>query len=218
MLKETTDIWDLWPFGISVAAIKLSDNPNVRVWKPWDGQRTLHMGQVFDLLEELIYLHEQGYTLAAQNGTGFDWRLMAMLTNRGHRCADLSVHSFDPCFQVLCMKGFPVGLRAMADAWKLPDKEMNGEDAPFEEDVDKLIEYVTGDVVRLDEILKLGYKHYRLAWISKAGAFRSMPLHPHLGVWMQVGDCLKLPFVDQGWMTDPLTREDVVDWWRNNGT
>jgi hypothetical protein len=80
------DIWTMWPFGMSVAAVAYTDQPT-EVWHDWDTEAGLPTVAMFDslvcaFLAHLNRLHQDGYKLFAWNGTGFDWRLLASCARR----------------------------------------------------------------------------------------------------------------------------------------
>ncbi len=211
------DIWkDFWPFGISVGALKLSTQTAPILWYDINGGGTalswslLYTKRVVELLYSLYLM---GVKLFAHNGTGFDWQLLYRITEDS-RCIEMALKSYDPCFQVLCMTGFPVGLEALATANNVTHakKEMDGKSAPkewYEGNFSEVVTYVKGDVLRLEGVVESIVRQRGVYWETNTGSLRYL-LFPK--GFLTVEQCLALPQPDQSWMTNPIKREAVVKW------
>lgn len=213
-------IWEMWPFSISVGAVAYSNREDVTLWydKNEDGlpAPTWSYYSTTRFLYYLADLAAGGYKLFGWNSTGFDWQLLARLVPEHHdNIVELCKYSYDPCFQVLCQRGYPVGLNAAAKVLGLQEKELEGAKAPtlwtagLYKDV---LDYVTGDVLRLKGVVESIAKHRGLRWKTDKGvAFEQFKK------FHTVAECLQLPQADVSWMTEPIQREESIKWWRANG-
>lgn len=216
-----SDIWDIWPFGVSVGAVAYSEADDVSVWYDKIDDRFLPMWSTAYTESFLEWLATSRRRLFAWNGTGFDWQLLARLTGNYKLCVDLCLQSYDPCFQVFCMTGYPVGLSTAALALGLPEKEIEGWSAPIAwaaGDHQTVIEYVTGDVLRLRGIIQGIVNNYGLKWRPGKGGVRYLPFDQG---FLTVEQCLCLPLPDTSWMDRKpsahprLAREDFIQWWND---
>lgn len=75
----------------------------------------------------------QGYTILTHNGVGFDFDILAEESGMYDTCAEIAMQSVDTCLFVHCMKGYPVGLEAIAKGFGLQGKAdgMSGALAPL---------------------------------------------------------------------------------------
>jgi hypothetical protein len=203
---------------VAVAAIKLSDRDTPEVWfETVDGRPAPYWSEEFTIrfVLRLEQLDREGYTLVTWNGSGFDFRLLYQIT-RLATVKTMCWRSVDPCFQMLCMKGFPVGLEAAATTVGAKSKEENGISAPIlwhEGRYERVIRYVIGDVIRLETVIVNLCKEGGLKWRTRKGALRFQPFNALLSV--REGTWLPLP--DTSWMTpdpdrEPITRESTLSW------
>lgn len=232
------NIWDIWPFGVSVAAIKLSDREEPEVWYdaecstvhagefPWEWEVASRPSRCWserftrEFVDRLEQLDREGYALTTWNGTGFDFQLLYRMTLDPVLKAICWRH-IDPCFQMLCMRGFPVGLEAAAVEVGGRSKEENGISAPIlwaEGNYERVIRYVKGDVIRLETVVREVCKSGGLRWRTKAGALRFQPFS-HL---YTVRECMQMPMPDTSWMTPdpdrgPITRPGTMGWMIEEG-
>jgi hypothetical protein len=212
------NIWDIWPFGIAVAAIKLSDRDMPEIWfETVEGRPAPYWSREFtiEFVLRLEQLEREGYTLVTWNGSGFDFRLLFKLTRLGTLKA-MCWRSVDPCFQMLCMKGFPVGLEAAATTVGAKSKEEDGISAPilwYEGEYGRVIRYVIGDVIRLETVIINLCKEGGLKWRTRKGALRFEPFYN----LYSVAECIGIAMPDTSWMTpdperEPITRESTIGW------
>jgi len=215
---ELKSIWDVWPFGVAVAAIKLSDCDTPEVWfETVDGRPAPHWSEEYTIrfVLRLEQLEREGYTLVTWNGSGFDFRLLFKITGLPTLKA-MCWRSVDPCFQMLCMKGFPVGLEAAATTVGARSKEENGISAPilwYEGKYERVIRYVIGDVIRLETVIVNLCKEGGLRWRTRKGALRFEPFYD----LHSVAECAAIAVPDTSWMTpdperEPITRESTIGW------
>lgn len=158
-------------------------------------------------------VHYQNYTLLAHNGVGFDFDILAEESGMHDICADLAMDSVDTCLLVHCLKGFPVGLEAIAKGMGLQGKTegMSGALAPqmwAEGRFDEVLEYVQQDVRATIEVALEIEKRKRLMWVSKSGRRNTLPVPKLLTAF----EALQLPEPDVGWMTEPIPRSRFTSW------
>lgn len=208
------DLWAYGPFHITCAAVHLSDTGHTERWYGWrDGSYADYMDQD-EVKNLLMYLHkkmQEGYILTTWNGTAFDWRLLAQETEQHDLCVKLALNSFDPMLQVHAMKGFPVGLGAVAAAFGLGDKLIAGSDAPSlwrGGCYDTVLEYVQQDARLLGEIVREILRAKGVKWVSGTGGVHFLPLTR----LYRAGDLRQLPLPDVEWMDEPIPRDQFYAW------
>jgi hypothetical protein len=133
----------------------------------------------------------------------------------------------DPAFQMLCQKGFMIGLAAMSEGLGLAGKTegMDGLRAVemwkgTREDQDKVLEYVAQDArataMMYEAILEKGY----VRWITKRGSWSRYPWIPKIirdeeaftYRLFTAKESLEIPEPDTSWMDKPLPREKFYGW------
>lgn len=229
---ENSDPHQYRPLGICCAATQLFEvdehgivqhrNP-VRVWHAYekcDGMYAHHMGvsDVMELADYLAGMADEGYFPLGWNSLGFDFDILAeecFDPDYGRRLAHLALMHFDPAFQMLCEKGYMIGMQAAALGLGLPGKlaGMHGDLAPVlwaksPADQATVLDYVSQDVVTTTDILIQSTKQGRITWISKAGRPQSYAFK----IWLPVEECIDLPEVDTSWMSQPRTRQSCYNW------
>lgn len=212
------DLWDAWPFGISVGATKASDTGEILTWLYHSRSGMPHWAwsakTASEFLDYLWGRRKNGYIISSINGTGFDFRLLYRITH-DERAKTLCYDHFDPCFQMVAQYGFPVGMAAMSKMLGLSPKEEDGAEASDlwkAGEYERVIKYVKGDVERTETIVHDIINKGRVQWVTKTGALTSRPIRPLL-----VKDCLSLPMPDTAWMKPdperkPITRETMAGW------
>ena len=183
--------------------------------KGFDGEILPQMtkSQCCLLVARLHRAVEQGFTLLAHNGVGFDFDILAEESGMHDTCADLALHSVDTCLLVHCLKGFPVGLEAIAKGMNLQGKTegMNGSMAPqmwAEGKFNEVLEYVAQDVRATLQVALEIEKRKGLTWIAKSGRRNSLPIPKLLTAF----EALQLPEPDTSWMSEPISRERFTSW------
>jgi hypothetical protein len=166
----------------------------------------------------------RGETLVTWNGAGFDFRLLADETGRRQDCARLALKSVDMMFQVLCDRGHPLALDTALRGMEIPPKihsvtltdgrtlEIDGAAAPRlwqQGEFRTVMAYCGGDVMGTLALAIECQRRQRLSWTSQRGRPSQMHLSSR---WLTVDECLSLPRPDTSWMTNPLQREDVLQW------
>ena len=114
------------PLGISCAAAVGCDADEPMLWhgKRDDGNPAERMsrGEAGELVQELVRLAAEGYTLLTWNGLGFDFDVLAEESGCGDECKELAIEHVDMMFHVFCDRGFPVALDRAAQALGVPGK------------------------------------------------------------------------------------------------
>jgi len=208
------DIWEHWPFSISVAATKLSDVSGTIAWYDLDktGAPVPRWGTDFTwrFVNILQRYQEDGYTLCGWNSTGFDFRLLGALTYRVW-AIDAALDSIDPNFQSLCMRGYPVALNGAAHFHGLGKTEESGANVPLLwllGEYDRCITYVVNDVDMLASVVSDIQVSRGLRWIANSGIANYL----YMPTLLNVRHCLKLPLPDTSWMDNAITREETIQW------
>jgi hypothetical protein len=174
--------------------------------------------EVQRLAEYLVGMKDEGYTIASVNGSGFDLRVIAEEARDQlvwENMQDLTLEHFDPAFQMVCARGFPVGLEAMARGFLLEGKTegMHGKKAVemwMSEDIAdqaKVLEYVKQDAVTTWEICNKIAATNSIKWVSRKGKHLMEAGRPLL-----VEQALRLKVPDTSWMDRPWKRSDFIGW------
>jgi len=177
--------------------------------------------QVMDTLTAAV---GRGDTIVTWNGAGFDFRLLADETGRHADCAHLARTSVDMMFQVLCDRGHPLALDTALRGMELASKirsvtltdgrtlVIDGAAAPRlwqQGEYRAVMIYCGGDVMGTLALAVECQRRRQLSWISQRGRPSQMLLSSG---WLTVDECLSLPRPDTSWMTNPIQREDVLQW------
>lgn len=222
------------PMEIFVAAVAIEPDgphaPEVVFWEFDNGD------EVEDMLKELLVLDELGYILTTCNGASFDFKqLMYSLPDYHHEIAQLCARHFDPTCVVLCRRGFPVGLDAMAsymvgegkihsttlndgitkatiegvqayDFWKRGEREA-------------VKTYLKGDVMQQLALAQAIRRTNTIKWQSKSGklvSVRAATEKPTSGL-MMVEEAIRLPVPNTSWMSEPIDRQASYRWIMSSG-
>lgn len=184
--------------------------------------------EVQAFIQYLCEMQQDGYTIVAWNGASFDLRVLAEEAANHEwylNARDLALSHVDPMFQMLCHKGFPVGLDAVARGMGVAGKleGMDGVKAVemwatgTRQDQERVLDYVLQDAVTTGQVYEKIIEHGGIAWITRRGK-RSYATF----TGKMIGDGLQLPSVrecveqiplpDTSWMSSPLTRSDLIGW------
>ena len=181
-------------------------------------------------------VYEDGFSVVGINSLGFDLRVLA------EECQDpivydnlrgLAMMHFDPAFQMLCERGFMVGMKALGVGLQLSEQktaDMDGQKAVemwtgSRADQDKVLEYVAQDArttLAIAEALeskrwswrdswtRVVYKDRRaIRWLTK----KNMIAHHHIANGLlPVSECLKADLPNTDWMENPWSREGSAGW------
>jgi hypothetical protein len=206
------------PLGISCAAALPSDTQEATVWHGRNADGTLakqmSKSEVREVVNALVELASQGYTLLTWNGLGFDFDVLAEESDSFEECRNLVMNHVDMMFHVFCDRGFPVALEKAARALRIPGKPagMSGMLAPqlwAQGQYQDVIDYVSQDVRMALQIAQACEKMRLFQWVTRRGSISSMDLSRG---WLTVKDALRLPVPDTSWMDDPIPRRRFTQW------
>lgn len=166
-----------------------------------------------DLVSKLRVNALRGFTILTHNGCGFDFDILAEESGRHEECAELALHHVDMMLHFHCLKGFPVGLNAVAKGLGLEGKTegMDGSKAPqlwAEGRYDEVLRYVAQDVRATLEVALTVEQRKDLCWIARSGK----PNFVAIPRWLTVFEALQLPEPDTSWMDSPIPREQFTEW------
>lgn len=214
-LRPGEDIDKYAPFDVAVAATQI-DGEDTRLWytagpggTPLINMDSARAGELLGYLEQM---QREGCAICAWNGLSFDLQWIARAAGDAATASRVARAMYDPMFQFFKLKGFPVGLEAVAKGFGMTArKSMASEDAPRNwraGHFGRVFEYVAGDVRMTGEIVQHIVKRKQIAWVTQRGQRKTVPL-PKLRT---VEDCLRDPMPDQSWMTRPMRQEKFVEW------
>lgn len=198
----------------------LSNSPFAVNYTGFPGEQGGSMSQddLIEMIRLLEKAHNEGHDIITWNGAGFDFRVLydEMEGNDDSQSivAALAANHLDVMFQVLCLKGYPVGMEACSKEMLGKSKVgMHGDEAVAEwakgiQERERVIKYVQGDA---DLTVETGAKIKELSqvkWITRAGKLSVVKI-PFL---VPVRDCLNFPKPDTSWMTNPIDRDDIISW------
>jgi hypothetical protein len=207
------------PLGITCAAVHFGDY--VRFWEmDVKVSRRYAIALVGDL-QEIV---NDGYTIVGFNSLSFDFDVLAEESNLYHECAELALNSIDIMFIVVTLRGHFLGLDkackganiqgklhdvTLTDGTKLTD--MSGGKAPGlwkAGEYQAVLDYLADDVRSTLELAEWIKKHKMIRWISEKGYEQKIPV-PKL---YTVRECLELNPVLPGWVTNPVTKQSMMEW------
>jgi hypothetical protein len=203
------------PFDISCAAIA-TDRGEVRHWFKQDAAgkplRCLDAEGASDLLGYLRNAQLAGVQVFAWNGLSFYVRWLGWAARDMRLAAQVALDLYDPMFQFVVQRGFPIGLAAVADGLGIEQKKlMHGSDAPKEWAAGnhaRVLEYVAGDCQITERVAARISELGEVRWRTKKGGVSSEPM-PKLE---RVRDLLHRPQPDVSWMSEPIRREKFYEW------
>ena len=212
------------PLGITGAAALARDTPDKPIL--WHGVTPegapagrMSRDEVRGVIKELNAHLTQGYTLLTWNGAGFDFDVLAEEADAYPVCRILARDHVDMMFQVLCEKGFPIGIDNAAKAMGIAGKPegMSGALAPTlwaEGDIQTVLDYVVQDVRMALQVAEQAEEASALRWVTRRGQTRTFDLP---NGWLTVREACALPEPDTSWMTTPLDRRAVTRWMTSDG-
>lgn len=194
------------PFDISVAASTTRDGA-VRHWFARDAagkpERQIDARLARDVLAFLRGEQEQGALVCAWNGMAFDLRWLGHVADAPRLAAEVALDLYDPMFQFVSRRGFPISLAAAADGLGVTEtKLMSGADAPKEwarGNHQRVLDYVAGDCRLTREVVERILARREVRWRTRKGTLSSETM-PRLE---RVRDVLRAAPPDQSWMSDP---------------
>jgi hypothetical protein len=206
------------PLGISCAAACPSDTRQPVVWhgKTSAGTPASRMSRddAARMVRDLERFVADGYTLVTWNGLGFDFDILAEESGLPAECAELASSHVDMLFHAVCILGHPVSLQKAAEGMQIDGKldAMKGAEAPeawAEGRFEEVLAYVKQDAVVTVRLAEIAEERGELAWISRTGNRRRMPLERG---WLKVDDAARLPLPDTSWMHAAPSRDRYTGW------
>jgi hypothetical protein len=206
------------PLGISCAATLSSEAEEPTIWHGLqaDGAPAARMStsKAKQLVDDLVEMVSQGYTLLTWNGLGFDLDVLAEESDSWAECRKLATDHVDMMFHVFCERGFPVALEKAAQALRIPGKleGMSGMLAPktwAQRRYQEVIDYVGQDVRITLQVAQICESNRSFRWKTQRGSVSSMDLSRG---WLSVKDALMLPAPDTSWMDNPIPRHRFARW------
>lgn len=211
------------PLDITVAAAVFpgwlfkSGAEQVRMWHDANFKPKIELETAIDILARFAAAHTQGnWTAVAWNGLSFDLRMIAHAANSVRSASHIALDSmWDPMFQFLCQRGFPISLKACAECMldgrtKIED----GADAPalwLAGEHQRVIDYVVDDCRITAELARAILEQGKFRWRTKRGDVREEPLA--FGEALTPRECIeRLEPPDQSWMEKPLSIARAFSW------
>jgi len=203
------------PFDIAVAATQIEGGEH-RLWYSTDAAGrpmvNLERERAKELLQYLEEKQQEGYAVCAWNGLSFDLRWIARAAGDLATASRIARAMYDPMYQFFKLKGFPIGLPAVAKGLRIGmGKSMDAADAPREWQAgnhERVFDYVLGDVRMTNEIVSAIIRRREIAWITQRGKRSSVPV-PRLRT---VKECIAHPMPDQSWMSRPISDKKFTSW------
>lgn len=178
--------WDKHrPLGISCAAITITlpGGDMTYIWPhpaKYDPKvmlpSKLPIHEVDNLIRVLWDYHIQGYHIVTWNGLKFDFAILAEEGSMPKTCKKIAFNHIDIGFQMLCERGYMIGLDTAAKGLDLPGKTegMHGALAPVmwakdRASQDKVLEYVGQDARTTAEVYDGIMETGHVPWIAKSG-------------------------------------------------
>jgi hypothetical protein len=161
----------------------------------------------------LYQRHTDGYKIVTWNGASFDFDVLGEEAIYRRLAATVALSHIDMMFHFFCLKGFPVGLDAVARGLGLGGKTegMDGALAPRlwqAGEYDKVLDYVARDVRLTLEIAQKVDEQGGFGWTAKSGRWNEVSIPQ----WLTVAEALRLTEPDTSWMTEPWPRSQFVEW------
>ena len=206
------------PLGISCAAALPCEAKEPVIWHGLtsDGAPAAQMSksEAKQLVNQLVEMVSQGYTLLTWNGLGFDLDVLAEESDSRAECRKLATDHVDMMFHVFCERGFPVALEKAAQALRIPGKfkGMSGILAPnnwAQGRYQEVIDYVGQDVRITLQVAEACESKKSFRWKTQKGSMSSMGLDDG---WLTVDEALMLPAPDTSWMDTPIPRHRFTRW------
>jgi hypothetical protein len=214
-LAPGEDLEKYAPFDISVAAAA-TEKGDVKHWFARDAQgvpaRCIDRAMAHDMLTFLRDAQKKGSLVCAWNGMAFDVRWIGHVADDMKLAAEVALDLYDPMFQFVAKRGFPIGLASVADGLGIVEKKlMAGADAPKEwarGNHQLVIDYVAGDCRMTCDIVTRIIARREIRWRTKKGTISSESM-PAL---RKVRDVMRDPPPDQSWMDKPKPWESWFSW------
>jgi hypothetical protein len=215
LIAPDADLDSAGPLLISCSAA-VTDTGLLRHWYMKDERGaphgTLDAATALDMLQWLRQQQLAGVKVCAWNGLSFDLRWISHAAGDRKLAAEIALDLYDPMFQFMCQRGFPIGLASVGEALGIGEKKlMSGADAPQEwasGNRQRVLDYVAGDCRITEAIVARIVELREVRWKTKKGTLSREPMRALL----KVRECLALPLPDTSWMGEPIPREKFYAW------
>jgi len=219
--------------GITCATVALVDTDEIQEWHDTDQVRFWYSDSVEklsredcqEIVRDLSQLVDEGYTLVTWNGTGFDFKLLAVESGMYAECADLAYyHHIDMMLIVVFLRGHFLGLNKALDgignAGKLHEVrltdgtllvDMKGKLAPelwARGEFDAVLTYLNYDVTEPLAVLQFIYKNKSIQWVTARGSYQSF----HVPSMYSVRELYETLPDNSNWGKFNITKEQFVAW------
>lgn len=207
---DCNDWWSLGNLGISCAVAQPSDSRDAIVWAGWNELGPVGARAV---VNALINMAKEGYTLVGFNSLGFDLRVLGQESGMVNECKWLAAQHIDLYWHIFCAMGYGPGLDRLAKGMGLPGKTagMDGAKAPelwAQGQRQKVIDYCVQDTRLTMDLFRLGNEMGGVQWKSKAGK----TIVYDFECWLNTMAAQNLPQPDTSWMTEARSREQSAGW------
>jgi len=174
----------------------------------------MNRSQARALVDHLLTMVGDGYTIITWNGLGFDFDVLAEESGAHRECSQLATEHVDLMFHAFAVMGFPVALDRAARGMDIGGKfeGISGALAPrlwAEGQTETVMRYVAQDVRMLAALAEACERCGEMRWVTRKGSLGRMPLPDG---WLRVHDAHRLPLPDVSWMDDPWPRSRFSSW------
>lgn len=202
------------PLGVTCAALVGEDDQGM-LWYSAPDQRKMSDAAVLRMIRFVVRLLKAGHQVITLNGTGFDWHELAFETGDFELLSKVARATYDPCYAMLKLRGFPVGLDAMAVGcgFEGKRKDVGGELAvkmwnyPLLRP--KVLDYVTQDARSTMQIGQHIRNKGHIKWVTSRQSISDQQI-----AWLPTSYYMNLPMPDQSWWRDgpPPAEEGFIGW------
>ncbi len=214
-LAPGEDLDSKGPFAIACAAA-FDDRERLQHWyaRTPNGSpdRQLDAKLAREMLDWLRAQQTSGVKVCAWNGLGFDLKWLGVAADAPALAAEIALELFDPMFQFVVQRGFPIALASVAAGFAIEEKKlMRGADAPKEwarGDRKLVLDYVAGDCRITTRVVERILAAREIRWLTKKGTLSTEPI----AKLAPVRELLDAPLPDTSWMREPLSREKFYAW------
>jgi len=221
-IPEGQDWKHIRPLGISCAATIKSGCSHPDYFYHGMPNDPIEGAMNIDELQKLVshLLQAKDCKIVTWNGLGFDFDVLAEEYGEMDVIRKMALNHIDMMFHFFCVKGYMVGLNAVAKGLGLPGKTegMHGDLAPIMwakslDERKKVVEYVGQDAITTLQVAEETEGRGFFKWTTKSGNMAYFALDSN---WLTVNEALKLPEPDQSWMNNPKKREDFLAWMKKS--
>ncbi len=242
------------PLGVScIGVASTSNTPNVKTVfheyypgchhnaKPGEVGGAMEPADIKRFIDHLLSLHWSDYTIVSWNGMGFDFEVLAYESDTYEVLSQIARDHWDIMFQVLCIKGFPVGLTSCSKAFSVGEKAegISGADVPklwaagiTGKDI-RTMEAMGTQPAEIKQLLKEGVearqkviRYVRGDALLTLDVAKAILMSGELRWITQKGkrnsispfkplsamESNRLPYPNTSWMTNPIKRSRFTEW------